>query len=365
MNLYVISIEGAVQVIKSKISLLTNPVLTPRISDRNTKSPNSVSVTEKPDGLMEFFFGSKNLTVEIVCADISEETTDLIMHVTSQDFSFQGGVGQALIRAGGDNIVQESKALGKPALFSTQYTKAGKLSVSQIAHVIAPGQPSHSELKKCLDNFFDDVSKKNIAKISFSAIGAGKMGFSESQSADLIFDSLSWIAESKSVSLSLVRIVIFEKPKFKKFKDAAKAYFAPGGATGSSPQPKTRFNVFGRSKRIPKPTLGPGGDGGVSIKIYSDDRGNIHKAWDELKRKMYENIKEQPVTDDVVKKFTDGHVETFRELERHYDVKIKVEQSKGKITIEGHISDIPIIQEEIRKILKKITEKEGNGKYDM
>ena len=339
---------------------------------RTTKDkPTGMSASEEPDGTLKFSFWSKNLTVEIVCADISEETTDLIMHVTSQDFSFQGGVGQALIRAGGDNIVQESKALGKPALFSTQYTKAGKLSVSQIAHVIAPGQPSHSELKKCLDNFFDDVSKKNIAKISFSAIGAGAMGFSESQSADLIFDNLSRIAESKSVSLSVVRIVIFEKPKFIKFKDAAKAYFAPDGAAGLSSQlvkssfsPKMRFNVFGRSKTGPKSTS-PGGDGGVSIKIYSDDRGKLDKAWTELKRKMNENINEKPVTDDVIKKFTDGHVEKLRELERRFDVKIKVEQDKGKITIKGHILDISTIQEEIRKILKEITEKEGNGKYDM
>ncbi|XP_028411310.1 uncharacterized protein LOC114533885 isoform X2 [Dendronephthya gigantea] len=366
---------AAVQEIKT--SILSSPakpmpvprrLKTPSVKDKPTHVPaglSSVTAGEKPDGTLEFSFGSKNLAVEIVCADISKETTDLIMHVTNEEFSFQGGVGKALIRAGGDNIVQEAKALGKPALFSTQYTKAGKLAVNQIAHVIGTGQPSQTELKKCLDNFFNDVSKKNIAKISFSAIGAGAMGFTESQSAELIFDNLSWISESKDSNLSLVRIVIFDKPKFIKFKDAAKAYFASGGATGSKAEPvkssfapKTRFNVFGRSKKFLKPTGGK--DGGVSIKIYSDDRGKLDKAWGELKKKMNENIQERLVNDDVIKKFTDGHVEKLRELERNLDVKIKVEASKGKITIKGHISDVSTVQEEIHKLLKEINEKEDN-----
>ena len=126
---------------------------------------------------------------------------------------------------------------------------------------------------------------------------------------------------------------------------------------------RMRYRVFVRSERSRDMSTLGGGDGGLGIKIYSDDRGKLDKAWTELKRRMNENIKEQAMTDDVIKKFTDGHIETLRELERRFDIKIKVEQSKGKIVIKGHISDISTIQEEIRKILREITEKESSGKY--
>jgi O-acetyl-ADP-ribose deacetylase (regulator of RNase III) len=360
---------GAVQEIKSMVlspPSKTVPVPMPTKKERaSSSSLSNVTTTEKLDGSLELSFGSRNLTVQIVCDDISKaETTDLIMHVTSQDFSFQGGVGKALIKAGGDSIVQECKALGQPALFSTQYTKAGNLSVNEIAHVIGPDQPTFPDLKRCLHTFFDDVSKKNIGKVSFSAIGAGAMGFSESQSAELIFDNLSRIAESKNPTLNLVRIVIFERAKFVKFKDASTAYFSSGGATSLSPQAAksshltTLFSMF-RSKKSVKRTAG---DEGVSVKIYSDGRGKIKKAWAELKRKMSQNIQEKIMIDDVIKKFTDHDLEILRKLERDFDVLIKADQSKGKVKIKGHISDISSIQDEIRKIMKKITENEIKGK---
>ncbi len=375
MLFHILLVIGAVQEVKSMV--LSSPSKSvPAPAPRKNVIPNpshhsglnNVTTSDKPDGSLELSLGSSNLAVQIVCADISKETTDLIMHVTSEDFSFNGGVGKALIKAGGDSIAQECKALGQPALYSTQYTKAGNLSVNQIAHVIGTGKPSYSELKKCLDNFFDDITKKNIAKVSFSAIGAGAMGYSESQSADLIFDNLFRIAESKNPALCLARIVIFEKAKFIKFKDATKAYVANGGATSSSPKSskashsgKLRFSVFGRSRKDVS-AKATNGDGGISVKIYSDNGGKIEKAWGDLKRKMCANIKDMPINDEVIKKFTDRDLEKLRKLESDFDVKIKMEQSKGEVKIKGHTDDISFVQEEIRKMLKDITENEPKGK---
>jgi O-acetyl-ADP-ribose deacetylase (regulator of RNase III) len=213
----------------------------------NAGSPNNVTFTEKLDGSLELSLGTTNLTVQIVWADIVNESTDLIMHVIRKDSSFQGGVSKALITAGGDSIVQEFKALGQPAPYSTQYTKAGRLAVHQIAHVIAPAWIEVAELKKCVATFFDDVLKKNIARISFSAIGVDAMGYSESQSADWIFDNLSRIAERKNSTLSLVRIVICEKAKFIKFKDATEAYFASWVVTRLKPPIERKFQKFSLS----------------------------------------------------------------------------------------------------------------------
>ena len=327
----------------------------------NAGSQSDVAFTEKHDGSLELSLGSRNLTVQIVCDDISKEKTDLIMHVIGQDFSVKGGVAKALIKAGGDSIIQECKALGKPSFYSTQYSNAGRLAVPQIAHVIAPSSMKVADLKKCLDTFFDDVSKKfNIARVSFSAIGAGAMGYSERQSADLIFDSLSRIAKSKNHALSLIRIVIFEKAKFIKFKDATKVYFSSGGATSSSPQPADAC-----ASHFIKSAKSVGGDEGTSIRIYSDDRVKIDKAWGELRRKISQNIDEKIINNDVVRNFTDRDLEKLLVLERDNDVKIKVDKSKGMVTIKGYIVDVANVQGRIGKILKDIKDNESKGKILM
>ena len=306
---------------------------------------------EKPDGSLEFTLRDSHITVQIVCNDISKESTDLIMHVINQDFVFRGGVAKSLIKEGGDSIVKECKAIGKPAFFSTHFTKPGKLAAREIAHVIVPASNKLPELKKCLDNFFHEISKKNIGKVSFSAIGAGAMGHSESQSVDLIFSCLSAFAESNNPSLRLVRIVIFENAKFVKFKDATKAFFASRIIPSSVPVKKS-FDT-------PKPVKRAAGFGGTSIKIYSDERGNIDRAWAEFKEKMDQNIEEKTMKNDDLKKLTDRG--SLSKLEHDFDVKIKDDKSRGEITIRGYNTDVANVQLEIRKILDDIISNERKG----
>lgn len=314
--------------------------------------PTASSLTEKPDGSLELSIGRKNLTVQIVCADITKERTDVIMHVITQDFSFKGGVIKALAKAGGDEIVRECKTLGKPAIFSTQYTTAGKLAASQIAHVIAPDSCKVPDLKKCLDAFLDDIVKRNITEVSFSAIGAGAMGFPEREVVGMIFDNLFRVAETKGSKLNLVRIVIMDKAKFGKFKDATKAYVLVEGAIPSSSQPVIKSAQKKRQfiqERV--------------IKIYSDDRGKIDRAWGELESKMSQNIEDMTINDDVIKKFTDHHLNMLSKLSNDFDVRIVPDVSKGSVKIKGHIADVSNIQEKIRTMLKKISDDERKGKF--
>ena len=320
-------------------------------------------MTEKPDGTLELSLGSSGVTVQIICDDITNETTDLIMHVTTQDFSIQSGVAKALARVGGTSIFQECRNLGTPALFTTHYTKAGNLAVNQIAHVIAPSLIKVADLQKCVGVFFDDVSTKNITRISLSAVGAGAMGYSETQSADLIFDNLSRISKNTSSSLKLVRIVILDKPRFLRFKNATKAYFASVGATSSNPQPSNSspslIAIFQKIFRFARLKItGSIETDGVSIEIYSDTRVKIDKAWEELKKKMNENIKEITISDELFKKFTDSDLEKLRKLEREFDFEIKLDQGRGIVKLKGHIVDTANVQGKISEILNDLKEKD-------
>lgn len=104
------------------------------------------------------------------------------------------------------------------------------------------------------------------------------------------------------------------------------------------------------------------GDTSLSIKIYSDDRRRSDRAWGEFKRRMNANIKVMTISDDVIKKIINHDLEKVLKLERDFDVQIQVDQSKGSAKIQGHIDDISNIQEEIRKVLNDVENREREGK---
>ena len=78
---------------------------------------------------------------------------------------------------------------------------------------------------------------------------------------------------------------------------------------------------------------------------------------------MDANIKILTISDDVIKKFTNRDLERVCKLERDFDVQIQVDQSKGDAKIKGHIADISYIQEEIRKVLTNVEDRECKGKF--
>ena len=306
----------------------TVPLPMPREKDiASSSSLNNVIRSEELEGSLELWFES--ITVQIAYNDTSKEVTNLIMLVIGQDFLVKGGVEK----------------------------EAGKLTVHQIDHAISPTvMIDVAALKKSLDTFFDNVSEKNTTRISFS----------ESQSAGLVFDNLCRIAKIKNPSLlSLICIVIFDRAKFIKFKDATKAYFASRGLSlqpgNSSRAPRMSFSVVGSSGSEISTRLIKG-DGGISITIYSDDRGKIDEAWEELKRRMNQNIQEMIMTDDVIKEFTDRDLEQLRKLERDFDFEIKIDQQKGDVKFKGHVLDIANVQGKIGEIVNDIKDNRNRNK---
>ena len=96
------------------------------------------------------------------------------MHMTNQNFSFHSRIGRALIAAGSEEIRNECKTLGQPALFTAQYTSGEKLKVKEIAHVIGPSYPTLPEFQQCLENFFKNIPT-NLPKIWLGQLELGQL----------------------------------------------------------------------------------------------------------------------------------------------------------------------------------------------
>ena len=118
--------------------------------------------------------------------------------------------------------------------------------------------------------------------------------------------------------------------------------------------------------RIVKPASLAAGGNSIVIKIYGDDSETIDRAWEEFNRKTNAKIKgittDRNIDNDVIKKFTDPDFKRICELERAFDVRVKVDQNEGNVNIRGHIDDISSTQEEILKLFKDVNDRESKGK---
>ena len=315
-----------------------------------------------PDGHLDVFLG-KNLTVQIVQGDITKESTKLIMHVTNTQLSLHGGVAKSLVKAGGDIIAKECKKVAPVGLFSVNFTNAGKLSVGQVAHVAAPDKPTNQDLRKCLENFFIVILKDKVPEISFSAIGCGAIGLSENDSADLIFTALCHISEKADLALRLVRIVIFEKSKFEKFKTAVRGISRGDNkpvSFSTSSSATTSVLTSAATSKIAKEE--ETGDTQLCIRIYGQDKKVIEKAWRELSTKLKELIHEGEIENQEVKKLSKPEIREIEKLGTKHDVEVRVKKDVGRVTIRGHSSDVSTVQNKVYEILKNIMDREKKGK---
>lgn len=139
------------------------------------------------------------------------------------------------------------------------------------------------------------------------------------------------------------------------FKDAAKGL----SRYKSLPElfsPSKLRNVFRRRQETTAE------EEGTFFRIYCNDRKIFEKAWEELERKMTQNIQKTTISDDIIKKIPERDVQKLKKVEREYDFEIEIDKGKKEVRFKGHILDIVNVQQKINEILNDIKDNENKGK---
>ena len=147
----------------------------------------------------------------------------------------------------------------------------------------------------------------------------------------------------------------FYRAIFFSFKDAAKGLSRYKSSPNLSSPSKWR-NVFRRRQKTTAE------EEGISFRIYCNDRKMFEKAWEELERKMKQNIQKRTISDNIIKKIHERDVQELEKLEREYDFEIEIDKGKKEIRFKGHILDIVNVQQKINEILNDIKDNENKGK---
>ncbi len=153
--------------------------------------------------------------IELVCGDITEETTDAIVNAANERLAGGAGVDGAIHRAGGLTIMEECRKIGGCPTGQAVITTGGKLKAKYVIHTVGPiyrdGLRGEAKLlESSYRKSLELASKKDLRSISFPAISTGVYGYPVEAAAHIAIKTCVDFAQNNT-EIKLIRHVLFSK----------------------------------------------------------------------------------------------------------------------------------------------------------
>ena len=159
----------------------------------------------------------EGLTVKLVKGDITQEFSDAICNVVTQDLDMESSnLSKVIAEVSGEAVQRElrSKAPQRPG--EVLMTSAGLLSTKNIIHmVVVSGNKKH--LQTCVEKALKVADSEGLDSVSIPAVGSGGLGLSPEDSAEVVFKAIAAFADKPSQSVYGVRVVVFDDFKIGAF----------------------------------------------------------------------------------------------------------------------------------------------------
>jgi O-acetyl-ADP-ribose deacetylase (regulator of RNase III) len=122
------------------------------------------------------------MRVEFVVGDLTEQDVDAVVNAANESLLGGGGVDGAIHRAGGPEILAESRELGGCATGDAKPTTAGNLPARWVIHAVGPvwrgGESGEPELLASAHRRSLEVARELGARtVAFPAISCGIYGY--------------------------------------------------------------------------------------------------------------------------------------------------------------------------------------------
>lgn len=163
--------------------------------------------------------------VELVQGDITQQTTDAIVNAANARLAGGGGVDGAIHRAGGPEIMAETKRLYPQGCPTGQavITKAGRLPCRYVIHAVGPRwQGGHAGEEKLLRSAYHNALQLAVdhdcQSVAFPALSAGAYGYPLAEAARVALETTCAFLREKQRP-TLVRFVLFSKDVLDEFSN--------------------------------------------------------------------------------------------------------------------------------------------------
>ncbi|VCX40338.1 unnamed protein product [Gulo gulo] len=167
--------------------------------------------------------------------DLTRHAVDAVVNAANGDLIHAGGLAQAMVKAGGSEIQEESRRLvsrfGKIPTGEIAITKAGRLPCKVIIHAVGPRwiakdyQTCTYKLQEAIINILNYVTFHNpdIETVAIPALSSGIFQFPLDLCTQIIVETISFYYQGKQLATNLkeIHLVSNEHPTVIAFKNAS------------------------------------------------------------------------------------------------------------------------------------------------
>jgi len=179
------------------------------------------------------------VNLSLIHGDITLEAVDAIVNAANAHLAHGGGVAAAIVRRGGTEIQDESRAWvaehgpashDRPAL-----TAGGNLPASHVIHAVGPrwgeGQEQH-KLRSAVTSSLALADETRLSSVALPAISTGIFGFPKQLGARVILDAIAdYLTGHPDSDIKDVRVVLIDQASVDAFSVAFAERWPDAGVT--------------------------------------------------------------------------------------------------------------------------------------
>ena len=354
--------------------------------------------TSQPSSEM---FKTGSVTVEVVCGDITDDDSDVIVNTTLPELQLDSGaVSKAISRKAGPAMqqscslyIQQHKQLDDGKVCITDAT--GQLKCKKVFHIVVPGSKKASIINHTVMLCLKEAERNQLKSIAIPAIGTGGLSYKPSVAAQGMCEAIIEFAVTQPIHVQQVRIVIFLKDmhqlfvqKFNEISTGQSSHSQPnlfyrcfnsavslftGG--GKSDTRSGYDKLMERPEVIDRPYTPPLAHGGhlttsstnisfstqssqVEIKVFAKDEKAVREAEDQLLEIIDQHCEALPVDDSRIVNLRQDQISQLTQKAEEHNVSIEVDTDLCRIQLRGGKNDVQIIKSLIERMLHELdTEK--------
>ena len=305
-----------------------------------------------------------SVTVQAETGDITKEISDAIATLSNDqlDVALGGGVGKAILNAGGPTIQAECSSLGSQLPGSIAVTGAGKLQTKKIYHMVPDHKISMPSIKDCIAECLRKADSDGLTSISFPAVGTGNIQKGAKEAAEGMMTAISKFACEQPTSLDLIRIVIYQPHMLQIFRSAMEACITSAeGGPGFLSKIAGWFGFGKGGSATSNPTESKNTlreKGNSYLEIFAGCKKDIDKAVEEIEKDVADHCKLKVIERDAISKLSKQQARKILSLQEKHDAVVTIEEEIGRISIRGDAEDVLDVATTIHEILTQQIEEE-------
>lgn len=174
---------------------------------------------------MELLVGGA--TLELVEGDITKQDTEAIVNAANNSLLGGGGVDGAIHRAGGPEILAQTRQLGGCATGDAKITTGGRLSARYVIHAVGPvyhrevPERAAELLASAYRRSLEVASENELHSVAFPSISTGAYGYPLEEAAPIALRTvIDYLSSGQARSIDLVRFVLYGRRAYEVYRRA-------------------------------------------------------------------------------------------------------------------------------------------------